>query len=200
MAQRNRLLSFAAGWNPERHPALFVGFRGRGQVEIGKWNFFGVLRSEVPQGLADDGVVAYFLLVLVAEDQHRIGQDWRTFCFVRNRAPRHGARVQILVAVGLLLPHHLLLFSLLRQALPVHLGRFGDILVGVVVVRGIRIPEPVRIVPVGIVIAVRPWIVRAIVRAIATAPVTVAAVAVPIGAIAVSSETIMQEGTTRGAA
>src|SRR5438552_10634235 len=78
---RETLLGFVASGNPEGHAPVIVGFRGCGQVEISQRNLFPVLGSEVPERLADYGVVLNFLLMLIAEDQNCAGHDlgcrWR---------------------------------------------------------------------------------------------------------------------------
>ena len=63
----NELLRFARGGDVEGESAIVVGFNGGCQVEIGEGDFLGA-RAEAPEGLADDGVVADFLFVLITED------------------------------------------------------------------------------------------------------------------------------------
>jgi hypothetical protein len=67
VVETKQLLGLAAGWDAEGQPAVFVRFGGCGQVQIRERNFLGVLRSEVPESLADYGVVANFLFVLIAK-------------------------------------------------------------------------------------------------------------------------------------
>src|ERR1700689_5589359 len=123
-AERKSLVAFAAGGNAESYSALFVGLGSRGQVEVRERNLLRVLRSEVPQRLPNNRVVVYSLLMLIAEPQHRIRQNRRTFGLTRHSARRHRTGVGILIAVGLLLPHHLLLFEIL----PVHFSRISHVL------------------------------------------------------------------------
>src|ERR1700688_1183494 len=65
------LLALLRNGEPEIDAAVVICPLGGGNVQVGERNFIGVLRREAPQGLADDGVVLYFFLVLIAEDQDR---------------------------------------------------------------------------------------------------------------------------------
>src|ERR1700688_2735528 len=65
------LLALMRNGELEINAAVVIYPLGGGNVQIRERNFFGALRREAPQGLADDGVVLYFFLVLIAEDQDR---------------------------------------------------------------------------------------------------------------------------------
>lgn len=109
----------------EIYATVVIGFVGRVEIKVGKRKFLGVLRSEYPQSLADDGVVLHFLFVLVAEDQDRVRTGGRAF----RGARRCRARIGILIA---------LLAPLVVRA---RIVRRAGILVG----RGIIVPPPVGI-------------------------------------------------------
>src|SRR5271169_3495273 len=94
--------------------AALVVLLGRGrQVEVRERNLLRMLWVEIPQGLADDRVIVYFLFVLVAENQHGSWSGFRHFFLVFARRRRSRVRIQILIA---LMAHPLFL-----QALSVHL-------------------------------------------------------------------------------
>ena len=65
-------MGFVCCGDAEGHPAIVVGLGRSGEVEIRQRDFL-VLGREGPQSLADDGVVLHFLLVLIAEHEHRGG-------------------------------------------------------------------------------------------------------------------------------
>ena len=73
------LLGFPGGGDAEGDAAVVVGLFRSGEVEVRERNLLRMLGREVPESLADDGVVADLLLVLIAEDQDRGGKDgfWR---------------------------------------------------------------------------------------------------------------------------
>jgi len=144
--ESSALLGLAGVGNAERQAAVVVGFGGGGQVEIGHRNFFGVLRIEVPQRLPDDGVVADFLLVLVAEDEHGVRQNGRALGLALRGTARRRC-VDILITVGLFLLHHLLLSRLLFiETLLVHIFGDGSILVVICIIGRVGIPPPEGIV------------------------------------------------------
>jgi len=180
-------LGFASGWNAESEAAVIVGFCRCGQVKIGERNLLGTLGSEVPERLTDDGVVANFLFVLIAEHQNCIGQDRRTLCLVLSGTRfRGGTRVKILIAVSFFLAQHLLLF----ETLLIHLVGSGAIAFVVFVVGRAGIPPPGRIV----IAAVRPRIAKA-----ATVE-TEAVIAESIGAEAGAAKSVLVKLPMRGAA
>lgn len=140
------LLGLVRKGKPEGHAAVFVGFNGCGNVEIGERNSPGLLWSENPQSLADDRVVIHFLPVLIAEDEHRRGHDrcsrfFFVYCVYCGawRWVRMG--VGVTVAVGFFLAQHALLF----QILLVHLLSKRQIVVVALIVIRVRIPPPPRI-------------------------------------------------------
>jgi hypothetical protein len=65
------LLAFVGGRNTEGDSTIIVGLLRGGQVKVGQRNFLSATRSKIPQCPADDGIVLNFLLMLVAEYQHR---------------------------------------------------------------------------------------------------------------------------------
>ena len=71
------LLGLARTWGLERYSPFFVCLGGGGQIQVCQSNLFRTLRSEVPERLANDSVVAYFLPVLIAEDQDSVGESGR---------------------------------------------------------------------------------------------------------------------------
>ncbi len=122
------LLGFVAGRNAESQAAILVGCRGCGQVEIRQRDFFRALGREIPECLADDGVVSNLLLALIAEDKNCGGRDRGSLRICARRGARRGSRtrVRIAIAIGLFLAEHLLFF----EALLVHIvGRSAVALV-----------------------------------------------------------------------
>lgn len=122
----------------EINAALFIGISGGWQVEIGERNLLRMLRREIPERLAYDGVVLHFKMVLIAENQHR---SWRGPCIRWPRGLRRGAPIDILIALPILFAH-----SLLIEALRVHLVRHVNLILLILIV-GAGIPPPVRINP-----------------------------------------------------
>ena len=70
-----RLLGFPRGGDAEGDAAVVIGFFGSGEVEVAERDLLRVLRREVPESLADDGVIADLLLTLIAEDEDSGGKD-----------------------------------------------------------------------------------------------------------------------------
>ena len=66
----------------------FVGFGGRGDVQLGDGNLAGALLGEDPQRLADDRVILDLLAVLIAKDQDSSSGSLR----LRRRLWRRGCR------------------------------------------------------------------------------------------------------------
>lgn len=163
---RTKLLTLMCAGHVKIHAALVV-LLGRGrQVEVGERNFLCMLGVEIPQGLADDCVIVYFLFVLVAENQHRGRSRLRHFFFVRRR--RRRLRIEILIA--------LLAHPLFFQALRVHLiGQAGFVLL-TRVVRRTRIRPPV-------------WVDSAAEVRISIAPATAVNVAIAPKTVGSQSET-----------
>lgn len=133
----------------EIHTALVVRL-GRGwKVEIREGNLLRMLRSEVPQRPAYDGVILHFLLMLIVENQHRGRYSFRAWFLVRWL--RDWARISVRVGGGA--------HSLLLKALRIHLIGEAYLVLLILIVGGIRIPPPVRIectsVPPRIPIAVK---------------------------------------------
>jgi hypothetical protein len=86
-------------WHVEINAVLVV-FLGRCRyVEVRERNLLRMLRIEVPQGLADDGVIVYLLLVLVTENQHRGRCGFVEFLVLASRRPRRRPRVEILITL-----------------------------------------------------------------------------------------------------
>jgi hypothetical protein len=131
------LLGFVRGWSAEGDAAIVVGPGGSGKVEIRQGDFL-MLGREGPQGLADDGVVLHFELVLIAEHEHCGGQDRSAFRLGSFLLAARRARIRILIAVGLFLAKHLLLLEILR----VHLVSERAITLVVLVIGRARIPPP----------------------------------------------------------
>ena len=75
----DQLLSLPAGRHAERDPAVVVRFFCGRQVELRERNLLRTARSEVPQSLANDGVVVDLLLMLIAEYQN-CGRKDRSPC------------------------------------------------------------------------------------------------------------------------
>jgi hypothetical protein len=83
----------------EIHAARVVLLGRRRQVEFRERNLLRVLRSEIPQGLAHDGIILHFLFVLIAENQHRGRSRLRYFFFVLTGWRRRGLGIEILIAL-----------------------------------------------------------------------------------------------------
>lgn len=62
------LLRFVNTRHAERNATIVIGFRGCCEIKLGKRDFFGALRSELPQRLSDNRVILNFFPVLIAED------------------------------------------------------------------------------------------------------------------------------------
>src|SRR5437879_563631 len=111
------LLTFTHARYAEIDSALIVRL-GRGwNIQVSQRNLLRMLRSEGPQRLAHNGVILHFLLVLIAEHQHRGWRCFRSFFLARRSRVRTGIR--ILIA---LLAHPLLL-----KALRIHLVRLANL-------------------------------------------------------------------------
>jgi len=146
--RRGDLLRSVRGWGAEGHAAIVVGLGGSGKIELRQGDFL-VLGRKGPQSLADDGVVLDFELVLIAEHEHRGGQDRSAFWLGFFLLPARRARIRILIAVGLFLAKHLLFLEVLR----IHLVSERAITLVVLVIRRARVPPPPGIdsrVPPGI--------------------------------------------------
>src|SRR5208282_845437 len=97
----------------ELKPAIIVGLDGGGNVEIGEGNLLCAVVENVHR-LAHDGVVAYFLLVSVAKDEHArlVGLGlprgglllWNRLG--RSRRNQRGVWLAVWVANRRLLNHH----------------------------------------------------------------------------------------------
>lgn len=111
-AQENLLLTGGRTRHVEIHAALVVFLSSGGNVEVRERNLLSVLRVEIKQGLANDGVIVHFLLVLISENQHRGRRGLVEFLVlaVLPRRRRRRPRIEILIA---LLPHPLLIKALL---------------------------------------------------------------------------------------
>lgn len=154
-------MPFIRAGQAEIDAALVVGFRCGRDVEVREWNFFGMLRRERPQRLADDSVILHFLPTLIAEYQHGGRSGFGSFCLVRGR--RRRTRIQVLIA---LLAHPLLI-----EVLLVHLVGQAYLILLILIVRGAGIPPPIRIER-----AVAPRI------SVAAAAVSVAIISEPVSA------------------
>lgn len=148
-----RLLGFVAGRDAESYAAIVIGLHCGDEVEIGERNLFGMLRSEIPQSLANDGVILDFLLMLIAVHKNSGRHDRRALRLAAGRGSRGGigTGIEIAIAVGLFLSKHLLFF----QALLVHVVGDGAIAFRIIIVRRARIP-PRIVISVGPGIAIAP--------------------------------------------
>src|ERR1700688_3764494 len=148
-----RLLAFLEIWHVEIDAALFVGLCGSLQVEIGERNFLLMLRGEVPQGLADDGIILHLFFVSIAENQDCIGDDLRRVHLAG--CPRRWWRRPLISVLIILFAH-----SLLVEALRVHFVRYLNLVLLILIVGRAGIPPPVGIerasVPPGITKAATP--------------------------------------------
>jgi len=151
----------------EINAALFIGTGSGWQVEVGERNLLRVLRREIPQRLAYDGVVLHVKMVLIAKNQHG---SWRGPRIRWPRGLRRGARIEILIALPILLAH-----SLLIKTLRVHLVRHVNLILLILII-GSGIPPPVRIDPsakVGISEATAIAVAETVVPEVTEAEVTV---------------------------
>src|SRR5271165_1792217 len=129
--------------------------------------------------------------MLIAEHKHRGRHDRRSLFLRSFLLPARRAGVGVLIAVGLFLAKHLLLFEILR----VHLvGEFAIMLIALIVGRA-RIPPP-RVdsgVPPRIAVTITPAAIA--VAVIAESEVAEAAVAESALAEVGTAEFIVQKGT-----
>src|ERR1700686_2083395 len=126
-----------------------------------------MLRREIPQHLAYDGVVLHFKMVLIAENQHG---SRRGPCIRLPRGLRRGTRIDIPIALPILFVHPLLI-----EALRVHLVRHVNLILLILIVRA-GIPPPVRIDPspeIGISISIATAVAETVVPEATEAEATV---------------------------
>ena len=91
------LLTLTRARHAEIDTALVVRLGRSRQVEVRERNLLRMLRREVPQNLAYDGVILHFLLVLIAENQHR---GWHRFHGILLAGlRRRRVRIHILIAL-----------------------------------------------------------------------------------------------------
>lgn len=146
------LLTFLGDWEVEVYTAIVISLLRSWKVQVRKRDFLGVLGREGPQGLADDGVILNFFLVLVAEDENRRRRGIRALfrMLTRRSGPcRSGPGIEILIA--------LLAHSLLIEALLVHLIRQAVFVLLVLVGGRAVVPPPVGIdatPKIGIAVAI----------------------------------------------
>jgi len=190
------LLGFVGWWDPEGYALVFIGLGGGLQVEIGERNFLGALGCEVPEGLADDGVVLYLLLVLIAEHED-CGRDHRRSLIgaVLRLRSAPGRRVSVLISVSFFLTPH----ALLLEALGVHAISAIAVPFIVFVVRRSRISPPERIVKPRIPPGITPPIAPAVVSPSAAATVCDDRRAAPVSGSTrgISGVRIAVKGTAR---
>jgi len=132
---RRELLAFICSGRVEIDSAVLICFFCRWKVETGKGNFLGPLRGKIPERLAYDGVIFYFLCVLIAENQYGGGVSFHSLRRLRGR------RVSLTVSVLVGVPAH----SLLVEALLIHLVGEADLVLLILIVGRIGIPPPVGI-------------------------------------------------------
>ena len=72
-------MCFVGGGDAESEAAFVVGLGGGGQIRSASGIFWCGARAKVPESLADDGVVADFLLVLIAEYEDGGGRSRSPF-------------------------------------------------------------------------------------------------------------------------
>ena len=109
-------MPFLAG-DLESDAAIFVGLLCRRQVQARDGDLFGPLRSETPQGVADNRVVLDFLLMLIAEDEDSCRENQIQISFRRSSVLALPRRIYVLIVVGFLLTPH----ALLCKAIAIHL-------------------------------------------------------------------------------
>src|SRR5260370_10653672 len=135
------------------HHAIVVHLDRGIQIQLGKRNLLpGLVVIEHPKRSTSDGIVPHFFNMLVAEDQLRRRDGSCPFVLARLRAPR------IRFLIPLSLPIFLLAQPLFFDAQRVHLAGQRKVALLVIVVRGRRIPPPVRIVIARITISAIPRI------------------------------------------
>ena len=66
-----RLLPFGSSGHSKFHAAIFVRFRGGGEIEVGQRNFLRALRREDPERLAYYGVILHFFFALISKHEYR---------------------------------------------------------------------------------------------------------------------------------
>src|SRR5580704_1417791 len=134
------LLAFDRYGHAEIDATVVVCLLSGGQVEVGKRNLLGVLLRKDPQGLSHDGVVLDLFFTLVTKKKN-CGRQ-RFAGLFRTRPRRRRWRIDVLV--------RLRAHSLFIQTLGVHVVRYANLAITIVVVRGTRIPPPGRIERVAI--------------------------------------------------
>src|SRR6266404_4729640 len=130
------------------HPSIVVHPGCSSKIQLGKQNLLpSVVIVEHPERSTSDCIISYFLNMLVAEDQRRRGDGSGPVFLARLRA----AGIYILIPLSL--PIVLLAQPLFFDAHRVHLIGLRKFPLLVIVVRGRRIPPPVRIVVAAIAIS-----------------------------------------------
>src|SRR5713226_511629 len=138
------------------HSAIVIHLDRGGKIELGERNLLpGSVVIEHPERSTGDRVVSYFFNMLVAEDQRRRGDTGGPFILARLRA----ARIQILIPLSL--PVFLLAQPLFFDAQRVHLAGKRQFAILIIVIRGRRVPPPVRIVVARIAVSGIPRIPEA---------------------------------------
>ncbi len=128
-------MTFIGAGHTEFYAVIVIRLGGRGKIEFRERNLLRMLWREYPHHLSNDGVVSYFLLVLITENEHgRLG-SFRALGLAWRR--RRGARIYILVG--------LLAHLLFREALLVHLIGQADLILLILIVGGTGVPPPVGI-------------------------------------------------------
>src|ERR1700687_959368 len=167
------------------HPAIVVHLDRGVQIQLGKRNLLPGVVIEHPKRSTSDRIIPHYFNMLVAEDQRRRRHGSCPFVLARLRAPR----IRFLILIPLSLPIFLLAQPLFFDALRVHLAGQRKVALLVIVVRGRRIPPPVRIVIARIAVSAIPRIPE-------TPPAT-EAVTKTARVKAPSAKTVSTEGKTR---
>ena len=128
------LLTFIGAGHTEFYAVIVIRLGGRGKIEFRERNLLRMLWV-IRHHLSNDGVVSYFLLVLITENEHgrRVG-SFRALGLAWRR--RRGARIYILVG--------LLAHLLFREALLVHLIGQADLILLILIGRRSRSPTTSR--------------------------------------------------------
>src|SRR6202158_2414763 len=166
------------------HPAIVVHLDRGVQIQLGKRNLLPGVVIEHPKRSTSDRIIPHYFNMLVAEDQRRRRHGSCPFVLARLRAPR----IRFLILIPLSLPIFLLAQPLFFDALRVHLAGQRKVALLVIVVRGRRIPPPVRIVIARIAVSAIPRIPEA--------PPATEAVTKTAGAKAPSAKTVSVKGRT----
>jgi hypothetical protein len=140
--------------NLKIYPAIVVHPGSSIQVQLGERNLLpGLVVIEHPERSTSDRIIPHFFNMLVAKNQRRRGDGSGPFFLARLRR----ARIHILISLSIVL----LAQSLSFYAYRIHLAGKRQFPLLVIVVRGRRVPPPVRIVVARIAVACIPRIPEA---------------------------------------